>query len=418
MLGNQSQKIEIKILVIAPSIPKPDCNSGDRRFFALLELLAKHCSVDLWLASAPSSSPENVRYVEDVSRLQVKVLSDIAVINTVFSQAYYDAIFFEFYIIAEAFIDLCRLYQPHAKVIIDSVDVSFAREQIEAKLGLIESEQAEKTKQRELKIYKKSDVVIAVSHQDRRILYAENKNFKIIVIPNIIKLKQQSINPSSKEVIFIGGYNWSPNVDGIQWFVKEIWSLIIDMVPDAVLSIIGSNPTEEVLKLGEVSGVDVIGFVPDTNPYLKRAAVSIAPLRYGGGMKGKVNEAMSIGLPVVTTNVGAQGLNAISGKHLLIADEPKDFAEAVIGLLKNPDYRTEIGLAGQQLTADLCSPEVVEKVIVELIDSQIPPKKSLLPLFTRVRRTLTLFLFEKLGFIYLWNFGKRVNRKVMSLVAR
>jgi O-antigen biosynthesis protein len=403
-----------KILVVSPSIPKPDCNAGDLRFFAILQLLVKNYSVNLWISSGFLSDPENLRYLKQVSDLNIKVLDSTYSINKVLMQDYYNAIFFEFYWMAEPFIDICRRYQPHAKVVVDSVDVSFARELIAAELGVIEKRQAEETKQKELNLYGKVDAVIAVSQLDYQILYTENKQLKIFIVPIIMPIKEQSINPGSKELIFIGGFNWNPNIDGIEWFVKEIWKSIRDRVPDAVITVIGSHPTEVILELGKTSGVNVLGYVPDTNPYLKRAAISIAPLRYGGGMKGKVTEAMSIGLPVVTTSVGAQGLNAISGKHLLIADEPLKFAEAVISLLESPSSRTEMGLAGQQLTADLCSPEVAEKVMRDMLDSLIAQSKSESPLLAWIRYIVLVFLLKNLGLAHLWDLAKRLQRKVQN----
>lgn len=403
-----------KILVVSPSIPKPDCNAGDRRFFAILQILTKHYSVNLWIASELSSDPENLKYIQQVSELQLKLLNNRSSVNKVLMQDYYDAIFFEFYWIAEPFIDICRRYQPHAKVVVDSVDVSFARELIAAELGVIEKKQAEETKQRELNLYGKVDAVIAVSQLDYQILCAENNQLKLFIVPIILPIQQQSMNPESKELVFIGGFKWEPNIDGIQWFVKEIWTSIRDRIPDAVITVIGSHPTEAILELGKTSGVNVVGYVPDTNPYLKRAAISIAPLRYGGGMKGKVTEAMSLGLPVVTTSVGAQGLNAIPGKHLLIADEQLEFAEAVISLLESPSYRTEMGLAGQKLAADLCSPEASEKVIRDMIDSLISQEQPYPLILARVRYITIAFLLEVLGLAYLWNLAKRLRNKVRS----
>ena len=404
-----------KILVVCPSVPRPDCNAGDRRFFAILKLLAKHYEVNLWIASGILSDPESLLYMKQVSDLQVNVLNDISRINKVLAQDYYDAIFFEFYSVAESFIDICRIYQPHARVIVDSVDVSFARELIAAELGLIEKKQAEETKQKELNLYAKADAVIAVSQPDYQILYSENQKLKIFIVPNIMSIQEQSINPGSKELIFIGGFNWEPNIDGIEWFVKEIWESIRVRMPDAVVTVIGSHPTEAILELGKTSGVNVIGYVPDTNPYLKRAAISIAPLRYGGGMKGKVTEAMSLGLPVVTTSVGAQGLNAISGKHLLIADEPLEFTEAVISLLESPSYRTNMGLAGQKLIANLCSPEAAEKVIRDMLDSLISERQSFPPILANVRYLILIHLFDSLGLIHLWSLARRVRNKIGRL---
>jgi O-antigen biosynthesis protein len=408
-----------KILVVSPSIPKPDFNAGDRRFFAVLQLLANHYSVNLWMASGPLPDPESWKYVHQVSELSIKVLNSTCSISIdeALTHDYYQIIFFEFYWMAEPFLDVCRRYQPHAKTIIDSVDVSFARELIAAELGVIEKKQAEETKQKELNIYGKVDATIAVSQLDYDILHAENARLKLFIVPIIMPIQEQSINPNSKELVFIGGFKWEPNIDGIQWFVKEIWDSIRSRIPDAIVTVIGSNPTEGIIELGNTLGVNVVGYVPETNPYLKRAAISIAPLRYGGGMKGKVNEAMSLGLPVVTTSVGAQGLNAISGQHLLIADEPMDFAEAVISLLESPSYRAEMGLAGQQLTADLCSPEVAEKVLREMFDSLISQKQSLPLLVAQVRYTVIVFLLKSLGFTHLWDLAKRFRRKVKSFSA-
>jgi O-antigen biosynthesis protein len=411
MKENKNQNI----LVICPAIPKPDCNSGDRRFFAILKLLAKYYSVNLWIMSGILSDPESLLYVKQVSDLQVNVLNDISCINKVLVQTYYDAIFFEFYSVAESFIDICRIYQPHAKVIVDSVDVSFARELIAAELGLIEKKQAEETKQRELNLYTKADAVIAVSQLDYQILYSENKKLRIFIVPNIMSIQEQSINPGSQELIFIGGFKWEPNIDGIQWFVKEIWESIHVRMPGAVMTVIGSHPTEAVLELDKISGVNVIGYVPDTNPYLKRAAISIAPLRYGGGMKGKVTEAMSLGLPVVTTSVGAQGLNAVSGEHILIADDPLEFAEAVISLLESPSTRTQMGLTGQKLIADLCSPEAAGRVLWDMLDSLISEKQSFPPILANVRYLVLIYLFDSLGLIHLWLLARRVRNKIGRL---
>ncbi len=405
-----------KILIISPSIPKPDCNAGDRRFFAILQLLTKHYSIDLWIASEDLSQPESLRYISQVSEFQINVLNDIHDIHKILVRKYYNAIFFEFYWVAEQFIDICRRCQPHARVVVDSVDVSFARELIAAELGLIEKKQAEETKQKELNLYSKVDAVIAVSQLDYQILYAEDKQLKIFIVPIIMPIQEQIVNSSSKELVFIGGFKWSPNIDGIQWFVQEIWPSVRERVSDAVVTVIGSHPTEVVIELGNTPGVNVIGYVPDTTPYLKRAAVSIAPLRYGAGMKGKVNEAMSFGLPVVTTSVGGQGLNAISGKHLLIADKPLEFAEAVINLLENPSCRAEMGLAGQQLTADLCSPEVADKVMKDMFDSLISQRKSE-SLLAQLRCMVLVYFLGSLSLTPLWDVAKKIRRRVRSFAS-
>ena len=139
-------------------------------------------------------------------------------------------------------------------------------------------------------------------------------------------------------------------------------------MPDAIFQIVGSDPDEEILKLDENTGIEVLGFVPETKPYLDNAAVSVAPLRYGGGMKGKVNDAMAHGLPVVATSFGAQGFNAFEGEEILIGDDPKIFAQKVVTLLKDKLLQEKIGLKGQMLNDSLCSVRVVEENILNMMN--------------------------------------------------
>src|SRR5690606_4514163 len=122
-------------------------------------------------------------------------------------------------------------------------------------------------------------------------------------------------------------FRHDPNLDGVTWFVNEIWPGVRARHPAARLTVIGSYPTRAVHALGETAGVTVLGYVPDLEPHLDRAAVAIAPLRFGAGMKGKVTDAMAAGLPVVTTTIGAQGLDLVGGRHAWIADDADAFAE-------------------------------------------------------------------------------------------
>jgi O-antigen biosynthesis protein len=353
---------DLKILVINYSIPKPDCNAGDKRMFEILKIFAKHHTVDLWLESEDDtlSDFDRQRYENLLVDINVRKLTDRSGVKAILAKSYYHIIFFEFYWTAgEYVVSTCRKYQPHAKIIIDSVDLHFARESLALDLGLVTKEQVEETKKKELNAYASVDLVVAASELDRKLLHEEDENLKIFVIPIIAAIQTQPIGDST-ELIFIGGFKWSPNIDGIVWFVEQIWSEIAACLPDTILTIVGSNPTPEIIELGKKPGINVVGYVPDTTPYLQRAAISVAPLRFGAGMKGKVVEAMSLGVPVVTTAVGAQGLKAISGEHLLIADLPQEFAQAVIDLLKDSAYRDRIGLAGQNHAKNLFSPEAVE----------------------------------------------------------
>jgi len=192
------------------------------------------------------------------------------------------------------------------------------------------------------------------------------------VFPIVVELRERPKRTRAPELLFVGGFIHPPNEDGICWFVREVWPDVRDAVPDATLTIVGSHASAEVLALERCAGVRVVGYVPDTAPYLDRAAVSIAPLRYGSGMKGKVVEALACGVPVVTTSAGAQGLEVRAGVDLEVADQPQAFAHAVVALLQNPVLAEAMGLAGQKVAARLCDPDRIEQSLQEMIRRLAP----------------------------------------------
>jgi hypothetical protein len=163
---------------------------------------------------------------------------------------------------------------------------------------------------------------------------------------------------------FVGGFRHTPNVDAVSWFIEEIFPLIQAKVPDVVFRIVGSHVPPEIESLRGRPGIEIVGFVEDTTFWLDEAAVSVAPLRYGAGMKGKVTEALSAGVPVVTTSIGAQGLGATSGLHLCIADTAKDFAETVVAALADPLAAERMGREGQRLIQEICGPDMIRRGLV------------------------------------------------------
>jgi glycosyltransferase involved in cell wall biosynthesis len=195
------------------------------------------------------------------------------------------------------------------------------------------------------------DHLVAMSEADREHLRRLTGHPSISVVPNGVDTGyyRSLADPSDEmRIVFAATMNHPPNRDGILWFARDVWPLIRAAEPEACLDVVGSHPTDDVRAL-EGNGVHVTGFVPDTRPYIAAARVFICPLRFASGTRLKVLEAMAMERPVVSTSVGAEGIDCRPGHDILLADEPREFADHVVRLLREPDEAARIAAAGRQV---------------------------------------------------------------------
>ncbi len=208
------------------------------------------------------------------------------------------------------------------------------------------------------RLVREFDEVLAVSDEDKAaLLEAAGQPRDITVIP--IAVDTDEILPvtrheTANHLLHIGTMYWPPNIDGMWWFIREVYPLIRARRPEVILDVVGARPPEDLLALnGDGKGVNVAGYVPDPAPYLERAGVFIVPLRAGGGMRVKILEALARGLPLVTTTLGCEGIAVEHGRHVLIADTPEAFARETLHLLENRALADELGRNGRRLVEDL-----------------------------------------------------------------
>ncbi len=390
-----------KVLIVSYNFPRPDKSSGELRFVGILEILCNFWDMDFCVANSHAewnSGEDMIPYIDKLEAMGIRVLRPTKeAFNTAVSENEYVGAYFCLFRIAEEMMPLFKMARPGAFTIVDSVDVHYAREETQAKLGAVEMSQVLETKKRELGVYRAADVAIAVSKDDYKLLTEKEGLTNVFLVPNVVREYPRVPGKRKPIVVFIGSYAWYPNPEAVQWFTKSIWPKILKANPKAEVLIIGSDPTPEVLALANVPGVKVLGYVPETKPYLDMAAVSVAPLLVGGGMKGKVNEAMAHGIPVVATGIGAQGFDVVNGKHMMVTDNPDEFAASVIKLLKDEKKQREMGLAGQQFNSAICSQQAVKERIRELTDhctSQIPKNKHrpLLKLYNSLLAKFSFFV--------------------------
>lgn len=213
--------------------------------------------------------------------------------------------------------------------------------------------------------------VIAVSAADAQSMRSLYGISRVAAVPTGVDLDYFALplRPTpTADLVFAGSMDWMPNIDGIQWFVEEVLPLIRRRRPDCSLVIAGRRPTPAIQKLAERDSlIRVTGTIPDIRPYLWESAVSIVPLRIGGGTRLKIYEAMAAKIPVVSTRIGAEGLDIRNGEDIHIADSPAEFAERCLALLDDPTARTRMADIAFNIVASRYSWEIVSRKFEELL---------------------------------------------------
>jgi glycosyltransferase involved in cell wall biosynthesis len=210
-----------------------------------------------------------------------------------------------------------------------------------------------KLRREELGIYREADGVYLCSAVDEQRLLDEVPEARTTVIPNAADVEYYQPRPTDpppdgRTVVFFGLLSYVPNIDGVIHFVQDIWPRIAEAHPEARCKIIGGRPPPSLLALAGPR-VELTGFVSDLRPHLAAAAAVVVPLRLGGGTRLKIVEAMAMGKAIVSTRLGAEGIEAVPGRDLLVEDQPAAFAHAVNRLLAEPSLAARIGQSARHL---------------------------------------------------------------------
>lgn len=199
--------------------------------------------------------------------------------------------------------------------------------------------------------------VIAVSEADAAALRRLDKSLDPIVIPNGVDTARYRTLPSPPAdmqrpaVLFTGKMDFRPNVDAALWFHRQVWPRVRQEHPRARFYVVGKRPHPRLEELSHDPTAIITGYVPDVRPYMAGATVFVVPMRMGGGTRLKLLEALAAGLPIVSTTMGAEGVDVTHGEHLLLADDPEAYVEAVSSLLGNEAKRRALGQRAQARAA-------------------------------------------------------------------
>jgi glycosyltransferase involved in cell wall biosynthesis len=341
-----------QVLVIDHRLPYPDRDGGSFRMFEILRCIRQR---NHHVTFIPDNLEIASPYLEQLLSMGVEVIH----------QPYYHFVAdcleehgrdFKLAIlsrcnVAARHMTLVRRLAPRAKIVFDTVDLHFKREARQAEIQQDEAlgSTALVRKRQELRLAMRADLTLVVSPVEKAILQAENADLDVEVL-SIIQPLEEIDRPGfdqRRDIVFIGGFEHPPNVDAVLFFVNKVLPRIRDRIPEAIFQVIGPDPPPAITRLAS-PGIRIHGHVTDVRPIFDRARVSVAPIRFGAGVKVKVIQSMSLGVPAIVTSIAAEGMHLMHEQTAMIADDPESFADALVRTWSSPELWHRLATNGRQ----------------------------------------------------------------------
>lgn len=357
-----------RVVVVDHQIPMPDHDSGSVRMSRLLSLLAE---LGLGVTFAPANGVVIPRYRDALQDRGIEVLSNLGQLDQYLKdlQDELRLAILSRPTVAWQVLPLFRSLTPETTLVYDTVDLHYIREQRRAVVQQTNAATHSATYHRdmELVLTKLVEETWVVSDVERDVLQAEDPGLRVSVIPNIHRLEPTGPGFQLREgLLFVGNYSHPPNRDAAQLLALDILPLVHKTIPDVPLTLVGSDPTDDVLALAS-EHVRVPGWVEDLEHLYHHSRVMAAPLSFGAGMKGKVGESLAYGLPVVTTPIGVEGMHLTHRREVLLAEEAQEFADAIVAAYTDPSLWSMLARNGRQVVVRLLSPDAVREQLLSTL---------------------------------------------------
>jgi O-antigen biosynthesis protein len=359
-----------RVLVIDACMLTPDRDAGSMRMQQVMEILVNlGCKVTF----APDNLEYRQPYVMALQQMGVEVqfhpyARSISMLLGRRGEEL-DVVILSRHYIAAKHIDAVRAFAPHALVVFDTVDLHFLREERLAELTATPTAKrtAEAKRNEELALIRKADLTLVVSPFEKELLESLEPDAQVMLLSTIHEPLGGDKSFAEREgLLFIGGFQHPPNTDAILWYGHEILPRLRERLPGVKTYVVGMDPPSTVKALAAEDLV-IAGHVPDLTPYLTGCRLSVSPLRYGAGVKGKVNHAMSYGLPVVATTPSIEGMQLTSGVDVLVGDDPESFADAVALAYRDQALWNTLSEGGRENIRRHFSPDLARSAVSRLI---------------------------------------------------
>jgi glycosyltransferase involved in cell wall biosynthesis len=346
-----------RFLICAPSIPDFDRQAGSQRIFDFIQFLREG---DWAVTLIAESQLVARRYVSVLQQAGVAVyVADQQPIDHLLEASRFDVAMIAFWHTAERFLPLIRKYSPETRIIVDSIDLHFMRNarrlfwasKSSQATGMLGASFAGEMA-RELNVYAAADAVLGVSQKETDLvgdLVSDHSLSFCVPLNGELALSKE---PFARRhgILFLGNFWHAPNIDALEYFCTGILPLVAPgLIAQHPIYVVGNGLDHAIAKMDHVpAGVRVVGWVPSVFPYLERSRISVVPLRYGAGTKGKLLQALMAGTPTVSTTIGVEGLTLRDGEDVLVADDPATFALFIEKLLQDHELWERLARQGRE----------------------------------------------------------------------
>ncbi len=328
-----------RMLVIDATTPTPDLDAGSVTAYFFLKLFRE-------LGYKVVFAPENLAFIDKYTpALQTLGIECLYVPHVGTIRDYlrehggeFDVVILYRAYTANNHLQDVKRYCPQARIVFDTVDLHYLREERQAALtGSAElMEQSARTKQVEFGVMRSVDTTIVLSEVEVELLQREDPSLNLFIVPLLLELYGRRRQfAERRDIVFIGSFQHTPNADAVEYFVQSIWPIVSRQLPDARFLIIGSRMPESIAAMSSIERVVPVGFVADLAEYFDSCRLTVVPLRFGAGIKGKIGTSASYGVPAVATSIAVEGMGLVDGEQVLVADTPEEFARQVVRLYRD-----------------------------------------------------------------------------------
>ncbi|HPH03497.1 MAG TPA: glycosyltransferase [Spirochaetota bacterium] len=363
--------VKRRVLVLEHCTPTPDSDAGSVSVFNIMMLLRE---MDFQVTFIPE---DNFLYMPKYTTLLQHAGVEVLYAPHVTSvEAHvkeygtrYDLVFFFRPLVVSRNLSAIKKYCPDARTLFYTHDLHHLRMEREAEIKQSKklTREAAEMKKLEFDAIRSMDCTIIVSEAEMALLSPQLPDAKLALLPLILDVPGTRIPyVDRKDIVFVGGYQHLPNVDAVTWFVNQVMPVMRKVLPGVRFHAVGSNPPEEVKQMA-CNDVIVEGFVENLPAFLDIMRVSVAPLRYGAGVKGKIGTAMASGLPVVATSMAIEGMGLVAGDDVFVGDDPEAMVQMIAAVYQSQEHWESLSKKSIDTAKRLWGAEAASKIFEQIL---------------------------------------------------